>query len=119
MKTWTSCKNVFDTSPEKFGELRSSNDLLTNPEKLRKRIAEDGYLLLRGLLNVDKVRAARCEEMRFVREQQVWTPISAQLAHEHGWSVIGTKWIDIDKGDAERPNYRSRLVAQEFNTSVG
>ncbi len=61
MKTWTSCKNVFDTSPEKFGELRSSNDLLTNPEKLRKRIAEDGYLLLRGLLNVDKVRAARDE----------------------------------------------------------
>ena len=65
------------------------------------------------------VQAARREEMRFVREQQVWTPIAVQTARERGWTVIGTKWIDIDKGDAERPNYRSRLVAQEYNTSIG
>ena len=48
-------------SPSKFGELRSSNDLLNTPSKLRQRITEDGYLLLRGLLNKEKVKAARDE----------------------------------------------------------
>ena len=31
-----------------------------------------------------------------------------------GWKVIKTRWIDINKGDREHPNYRSRLVAKEF-----
>ena len=61
MKIWTSCKNKFDISPDKFGELRSSNDLLNTPSKLRQRITEDGYLLLRGLLDREKVKAARDE----------------------------------------------------------
>ena len=29
---------------------------------------------------------------------------------------MGTKWIDIDKGDRINPEMRSRLVAQEINT---
>ena len=27
-----------------------------------------------------------------------------------------TRWIDINKGDDENPNYRSRMVGKEFNT---
>ena len=61
MEHWTSCKNKFDLSPDKFGELRSSNDLLTNPDAFRQRMAEDGYLLLRSFLDKSKVRAARNE----------------------------------------------------------
>ena len=30
-----------------------------------------------------------------------------------------TRWIDIDEGDADTPNYRSRLVAKEFNDGAG
>ena len=29
---------------------------------------------------------------------------------------LGTRWIDIDKGDKVNPDYRSRLVAQEIKT---
>ena len=29
--------------------------------------------------------------------------------------MIGTRWVDIDKGDEKTPDYRSRLVAKEFN----
>ena len=29
--------------------------------------------------------------------------------------MIGTRWVDIDKGDEAKPDYRSRLVAKEFN----
>ena len=31
-----------------------------------------------------------------------------------GKQPIGSKWIDINKGDAKAPNYRSRLVAKEI-----
>ena len=29
--------------------------------------------------------------------------------------LTGTRWVDIDKGDEKTPDYRSRLVATEFN----
>ena len=33
-----------------------------------------------------------------------------------GKMPIAVRWIDINKGDAREPNYRSRLVAKEINT---
>jgi len=40
-------------------ELRESNDILDDAVALRERMAEDGYLLIRGLIDRDKVLAAR------------------------------------------------------------
>ena len=31
---------------------------------------------------------------------------------------ITVKWVDINKGDDDRPNYRSRMVGKEFNDKV-
>src|SRR5690348_12411748 len=42
-----------------LGELRDSTELLKDSAALRDRMAEDGYLLLRGLHSRDKVDAAR------------------------------------------------------------
>ena len=28
---------------------------------------------------------------------------------------IGTRWVDVNKGDDKSPEYRSRMVAKEFN----
>ena len=33
-----------------------------------------------------------------------------------GGKVIGTRWVDVNKGDTAQPDYRSRLVGQEFAT---
>ena len=33
-----------------------------------------------------------------------------------GKKLIGTRWVDVNKGDDEHPEYRSRLVANEINT---
>ena len=33
-----------------------------------------------------------------------------------GRQPISVRWIDINKGDEDHPNYRSRLVAREINT---
>ena len=43
---------------------------------------------------------------------KVYTKVPRHQAN--GQKVIRTKWLDIDKGDAGQPNYRSRLVGCEL-----
>ena len=31
-----------------------------------------------------------------------------------GEKVISTRWVDVNKGDEDRPKYRSRFVAREL-----
>jgi hypothetical protein len=58
-----------DTSEDKFGFLRDSNDVLHDNETLRERMAEDGYIFLPRYLNRDEVLAARTEMLqRLARE---------------------------------------------------
>ena len=54
-----------------------------------------------------------------MKEKEVWQPISQDEARRRGWKVVKTRWIDINKGDEDTPNYRSRLVAKEFNDGAG
>ena len=53
---------ALDTS--EFGRLRESTDLQDDPAALRARMAEDGYLFIRGLLDRDAVMQARLEVMQ-------------------------------------------------------
>jgi ectoine hydroxylase-related dioxygenase (phytanoyl-CoA dioxygenase family) len=50
-----------DTSPDRFGELLDSSDLLGDPDAFRARFDHDGYLFFRGLIDADVVGAARHE----------------------------------------------------------
>src|SRR5579884_3859892 len=50
---------AIDTSPEKFGRLRSSIELVDDVEALRGRMREDGYLYLPGLLDRELAKDAR------------------------------------------------------------
>lgn len=59
MTSLTSARLPVDTSPAAFGELSDSTPLLGDADALRARIAQDGYLYLRGLLDPDEVLAAR------------------------------------------------------------
>ena len=61
------------------------------------------------------VRAARKEEMDKVSEHEVYTkrPI-AECVTATGKQPIGSKRIDINKGDKLSPSNRSRLVAKEI-----
>ena len=61
MKQWTSCGYQFNTHSDRFGELRSSNNILKDSRALRDRMKEDGYLLLRGILDKDLILKARHE----------------------------------------------------------
>ena len=57
---------------------------------------------------------ARMEEMEEFKKHGVYEKVREEVC----WAVtgkgpIGTKWIDINKGDESKPEYRSRLVAQQ------
>ena len=58
-------------------------------------------------------RKARDSELDFLNKLGTWLVVPRQQAIDDGYKVIGTRWVECNKGDAESPNVRSRLVAQE------
>jgi hypothetical protein len=66
-------------------------------------------------LNEDQVKIARAEEMEEVKQHKVYVKVPIeQCLQETGKMPIGTRWVDIRKGDDVNLEYRSRLVAQEL-----
>ena len=64
-----------------------------------------------------RVREARNEEMKEVWKHGIYEKVPIQQCWDRtGKGPIGTRWVDINKGDRWNPEYRSRLVAMEFNT---
>ena len=66
-------------------------------------------------LDLKKVVEARKLELSYIDEKEVWVKITRKEAIRRGIKIIGVRWIDVNKGDAIHPNYRSRLVGKEFN----
>lgn len=62
-----------------LGEMRDSRELLGNPGALQERMQEDGYLLLRGLIDRDKVLAAREAILHYMNEHEGLEPGSRPL----------------------------------------
>ena len=69
-------------------------------------------------LDASEVTRARAKDMSYIADKEVWRKIPRSAARRNGWKVIPTRWIDINKGSAQDPCYRSRLVAKEFNTGT-
>jgi hypothetical protein len=64
------------------------------------------------------VEEARAEELKEFERMQVWTIVPTSECHNTtGRGPIGTRWVDVNKGDTKAPDVRSRLVAQEFKDS--
>jgi hypothetical protein len=70
----TSVGHRLDMSPGAFGELRESTLHLDDPETLRTRLEEDGYLFIRGLLKRDDVMEVRRELVRRMDEFKLLEP---------------------------------------------
>ena len=45
----------------------------------------------------------------------MWRKIPRSIAKHKGWKIIRSRWIDVNKGDDESPNYRIRMVGKECN----
>ena len=92
---------------------------LEEPELLSLPDNDDGDQEFRdritGLpLNPEMVKKARELEMQYMEELKVLEDSDRDACMaETGRPPIPTDWVDINKGDSLRPNYRSRLVCQE------
>ena len=53
--------------PDKIKEMRASNDAMNDPQELQRRIADEGYLFFKQLMNPDRVRALRREMMSVIQ----------------------------------------------------
>ena len=70
----TSSGQKLDASPESLGDLRDSGGLAGDGARLRERMAQDGYLFLRGYLKRDEVLAARREMVERLAAEGVLEP---------------------------------------------
>ena len=66
-------------------------------------------------LDAEEVKKARALEMEFFHKLGVYKRVPRARIKETNGKLISTKWIDTNKGDRDKPNYRSRLVGREFN----
>ena len=61
------------------------------------------------------VRQAMCEEMSYFNSV-VWELVETEKAKaENDFKLIRTRWVVSNKGDADSPDIRARLVACEVN----
>lgn len=60
------------TAPDKFGYLRESQ--LGDPEELRARFEEDGYLYIRGFFDREEVRAVRMSILQVLADEGLLDP---------------------------------------------
>ena len=71
------------------------------------------------LLDPIKVWEARAEEMKWVKKQELWDVVDeSQCWSETGKAPITLKWVDRNKSDDQKPNYRSRLVVREVKRAT-
>ena len=61
---------------------------------------------------------ARLEEMAWMRKKGVYKKITRQEAKRRGMKIVKSRWVDINKGDSVKRNYRSHVVAKEFNNGT-
>ena len=65
-------------------------------------------------LDANLVRKAKLEELAYFRAKGVWRVVPRKRAQGH--RVVGTRWVNANKGDRDNPEIRCRLVAQEVKT---
>ena len=100
---------------KQLGELRASNELLNDMAALRERMDRDGYLLLRGLIDRDKVLQARRTVLEYMAKHQALTPDEPIL---EGVMPLGGKSVQLMgfKGISHHPHVLAVLESDELFT---
>jgi hypothetical protein len=94
--------------------LEESEDLCDPADQIVKADSGQYWDDLKGeVLDPGLARKARQEEMEVFRMRDVYE-IVPRSSVPKGKRVIGVRWVETNKGTADQPKVRSRLVAQEF-----
>ena len=65
------------------------------------------------VLDPKLVKSARHTEIDSVHKLKVWT-IVPRPGKSEGKTILKGRWVDINKDDDSRPNYRSRYMGKEI-----
>ena len=66
-------------------------------------------------LHPKKVYAARMDEATFIHNMKLYDKVSlAEYYEKFSKAPIGTKSLDVNKGDDRAPKYRSRCLAKDI-----
>ena len=58
------------------------------------------------------VKGARRKDLEYVESMKVWVRKNrSDASRDMGKAPVSVRWVDVNKGDDESPNCRSRLVA--------
>ena len=100
------------------GEGKNSGDGGTGGMDVEAILHGDAYWddVRGGWLDEARVREARLEEVTFMQKEHLWDVVPREQAAGH--RVVSVRWVDTNKGTADRPDVRSRLVARDFNAGV-
>lgn len=93
-----------DTSPDTFGELRASDDLLRRPELVLDRLQEDGYVYLPGFWNREALTPIRAEVAQSLLA-------GGYIAPEDPLSMVSIKPVDVE---AKRKISGGNAVVRDF-----
>ena len=66
------------------------------------------------ILDAAEVKQARKVELEYFETLGVYTRVPKSHQQRSGGKIIGTRWVDVNKGDETTRNYRSRLVGKEY-----
>ena len=66
-------------------------------------------------LDVQDVTTARALEIEYFDKLRVYDRVDGSEIKRTGGTLIGTHWVDTNKGERINVDCRSRLVGREFN----
>ena len=70
------------------------------------------------LLKDELVVQARAAELLYFHTKGVWIKVpKGRAKQDTGRQPISVRWVDVNKGDEQNPNYRSRLVARQLKAT--
>jgi ectoine hydroxylase-related dioxygenase (phytanoyl-CoA dioxygenase family) len=104
--------------PALVAEYRDSADLLGRPAELRRRLVEDGYLLLRDVLDRDVIAAARREifgrlaEVGEIREPTIDGIATGESRRRELFPDPGVFWKSVCEGPCLREVTHGRRLRQ-------
>ena len=85
--------------------------LSSGPSPHEDCLAEDTFVddVRGGVLETERVEQAGREEVQWCRGMGVWKPVLRKDMDAEGAKAVSLRRVDTRKGDADRPNCRSRL----------
>ena len=115
---WKDLVHDEDGGYDMFGRRTPQDGRLTLKQELSKLALSDGQHWAQddvtgGELDPELVKQAREVEMTFFRKMEDYTRVPRAMQKMKGGKTIGVRWVDVNKGDSEKPDMRIRLVGQE------